>query len=278
MNNNIKVMIMLVMAAMTAGCHTEIDVGDLPFTEVLIIRGVLQEGDTVKTLYVGKTTPYQQEYYKIYGAQANDDFKGWMNDAVVSVECDGKTYPMSYRGTGNYGNDSLIVAAGKTYRLHASWNGHHAEAVTTVPRSISIDSVTVVGRTQLRENGDWQLYDYTLEASVNNHMNSVFDMTVIQGVSSPLYSYYEGNAVCKSETAGSSDHVKLQIACNLSFATVPGFINKHTMIVQCFDEPYYFYRLSSDEQLSSQIAWNVTGDAIGMFIGATKPMIKTFIL
>jgi hypothetical protein len=278
MNNNIKVMIMLVMAAMSAGCHNEIDVGDLPFTEVLVIRGVLQEGDTVKTLYVAKTTPYQEEYYKIYGAQANDNFKGWMIDAVVSVECDGKTYPMTYRGTGNYGNDTLIVAAGKTYRLHASWNGHLAESVTTVPRSISIDSVTVVGRTKIQENGDWGLYGYTLEASVNNHMNSVFDVTVMQGVPSPLYAYYDKNDVCRNERAGSLDQIKLQITCNLSITTNPKYINKHTMIVQCFDEPYYNYRLSSDEQLSSQIAWNVTGDAIGMFIGATKPMLKTFIL
>jgi hypothetical protein len=273
----IAVMIILMMAAMNAGCHNDIDIGELPFTEVLVIRGVLQEGDTVKTLYVAKTTPYQEQYYKIYGTPS-DDFKGWMNDAVVTVECDGQTYPMTYRGTGNYGNDSLIVAAGKTYRLHASWNGHHAEAMTTVPRSISIDSVTVVGRTENRGNDYFTEYAYTLEASVTNQMNSVFDMTVIQGLPSPLYSYYEGNDVCKSVNAGSLDHIKLQITCNLSISTDPRHNNKHTMIVQCFDEPYYFYRLSSNEQLSSQIAWNVTGDAIGMFIGASKPMLKTFTL
>ncbi len=278
MKNFLVVLFIAGMAAFTAGCHNDLDLGDLPFEEVLVIRGVLQDGDTLKTLYVARTTQFQEEYYQKNGRTVVNDFAGWISDAVVTVECDGKVYPMTYRGQGNFGNDALIIAAGKTYRLHASWNRHQAEAETTVPRPVSIDSVTVVGRTIIRDYGSWRHYNYTLEASVKNRMNSAFDMAVIQGVPSPYVAYVEGSDVVKIDRTVSPEQVKLQIKCNLSIRNMPGSLNKHTMIVQCFDEPYFYYRLSSKQQLSSQIAWNVTGDAIGIFIGSSKPVYKAFTL
>lgn len=266
------------MSACIAGCHNDLDVGDLPFEEVLVIRGVLQDGDTLKTLYVARTTQFQEQYYQTNGRTVVDDFNGWISDAVVTVECDGTLYPMTYRGQGNFGNDGLIIAAGKTYKLHASWNRHLAEAVTTVPRPVSIDTVTVVGRTIIQDYGNWGHYKYILEASVKNQMNAAFDVAVIQGVPSSYIPYVEGSDVVKSDGTGSDGQVKLRLTSNLSINNAPGSLNKHTMIVQCFDEPYYYYRFSSKEQLSSQIAWNVTGDAIGIFIGSSKPVYKMFTL
>jgi hypothetical protein len=277
MKNYWMVMFFACITAASSGCHNDMEVGDLPFEEVLVIRGVLLNRDTLRTLYVARTTQYQEKYYLKDGRTVVDDFNGWIGDAVVSVDCDGRRYPMTYRGKGNFGNDTLIVAAGKTYVMHASWNGHNAEAVTTVPRPIAVDSVTVVKRTTIQEYGTWGYYTYTLEASVSNLMNTVFVVAVIQGVPSPYVTYVEGRDMFKTEPTASPTHVKLQVTCNLSIGTGPGYTNKHTMIVQCFDDPYYFYKLSAQEQLSSQIAWNVTGDGIGMFIGATQPVNILFI-
>ncbi len=271
------VLIVTCLSALIGGCHNDIEVEDLPFEEVLVVRGVLVEGDVLKTLYVGKTTQYQEEYYKDYNNTVDDEFKGWIPDALVEVECDGKRYPMTYRGQGNFGSDSLTIGAGKTYRLHASWNGHRAEAVTTVPMPIAIDSVYVAARTLVMERGEFDEYDVTLEASVRNHASSVFYIRVIQGAP-PGYGV-NWNAVYRSTNERASDHVTMDITCGFGFLGDPGYLArysfKYTMYIQSFDEPYYVYKLSENEKLSSQIAWNVSGEAIGMFIGASKQVFKT---
>jgi hypothetical protein len=279
MRKQLLLAIVLCIAGILSGCHNDLDIEDLPFTEVLVIRGVLTEGEALQTLYVARTTQYEEKYYQHDGRTVVDDFKGWVTDGAVDVECDGKHYPMTYRAKGNYGNDTLVIEAGKTYHLTASWNGHHAEAMTTVPRSISIDSVHV-DRTLIETHDDFADFNYTFTASVRNHMNSVFYLTVVYG---PPSQYNMGNGwndVCKIENAASASNVDVRITCKESAPVDPVEFNRipptYSMIVQSFDEPYYFYRLSTGGQLSSQIAWNVSGDAIGMFIGASKPVYKTF--
>lgn len=159
-----KIIAMISLILLPA-CEEVMEVDDLPFEERLVIRGVLQAGDTVSTIYVGRTLPYREPVYFEY--TSSYDASSWVKNATVSIACDGISYPIHYVAKGNYANDSLIVQTGKAYALTVEWQGKRVEAQTVVPSDPELDTAYIASRTEVdmaRSEATW--FEYKVKGVV----------------------------------------------------------------------------------------------------------------
>ncbi|MBP9212141.1 MAG: DUF4249 family protein [Bacteroidetes bacterium] len=281
-------------------CEQVLDNSELPFTEVLVVRAVLKDGDIVDSLYIGRTLPYEESPYGYYDEVQKKtvypDLNGPVTDAAVTIIVNGVRYPLTHHTKGNYRNDSLVTHAGTTYRLEALWNGKKAEAVTTVPASPVVDSVTV--RTvDLSVSQYTRETDYTCTGYVRSAANTALLMTVMRwdstkyfnGTDSIRYAigYSIGKQIMKRNTAFAQAPEKMiLVSKQYEYAGRDRSNSWMAVRVTVYDGPYYRYYTSGtngseDGSFSFErtpIAWNVTGEAIGMFIGASSSVVKNISL
>ena len=88
---------------------------------------------TFDTITFQVDTVYKDTVVEMYS-------KRIVEDAEVSISCNGNTWPLLYTGTDGWYHEptrSLIITAGQTYRLDVISEGRHAWAKTTVPPSIN---------------------------------------------------------------------------------------------------------------------------------------------
>jgi hypothetical protein len=256
------------------GCETDLGSENLPYIEKIVVRGVLQEGHTLDSIFVGKTLSYRKNYN--YSSFTSTD--GILTDAAVTVTCNNVAYPLLYSPTGFYSSSAApIIISGNTYTLHVEWNGKIAEAVTTIPYSPSVGAVTV---TQKDISTSYQnQVEYTYSGTVHSQKNNAI-YTTAYSVDTSTNSYYgygqSGVFLCSSDSI-----VGTAFSQQLTVWDYSGRTNKLFITVQAYDSPFYAYYLtfseySSDDYFSnpSPTAWNVTGDGIGMFIGTSAVVVK----
>ncbi len=270
----------LAFSLFAIGCEEILQVDDLPYDDRIVIRGVLQAGDTVRTLYVAHTLPYQENSYSLDSYPAAKEPAEWVKDASVVITCDGIQYALHYKADGNYANDSLFVRTGKTYSLRVEWNGKKVEAQTVIPAEPIIDTAYIASSifvSRSYEHFTEEYYEYTFRGGIRYTNNRVFGVTFAlkYGSLSPdtyVFSYgaYETNTT--SGAANFEAQSKYYKDRNESFI----------FAVQSFDESYYAYYNSAENKLNTTtggytpVAWNVTGDGIGMFIGASRSVSRQF--
>lgn len=279
MKSATKVIAMISLILLPA-CEEVLEVDDLPFEEQLVIRGVLQAGDTVRTIYVGKTLPYREPIFSAYSSL--DDAASWVKNATVLIACDGRLYSLHYTFKGNYANDSLIVQTGKTYALTVQSQGKRVEAQTVVPSDPELDTAYVVSKTQIdvgRSQSAW--FQYTVKGIVNAETQGA---AIGVGFSLAYFSFYDST----------KNLIGLPFSYNVydtrNFSGVMEFSASETSVegepffitVQNFDRPYFRYYKTAGNELNTTtggyapVAWNVTGDGIGMFIGASRSVSRQF--
>jgi hypothetical protein len=274
-----KIIAMISLILLPA-CEEVMEVDDLPFDERLVIRGVLQAGDTVRTLYVGKTLPYRESIFSAY--TPSDDASSWVKNATVSIVCDGRSYSLQYTSKGNYANDSLIIQTGKAYALTVLWQGKRVEAQTIVPSEPELDTAYVASRTQIdvaRSQIAW--FEYKVKGIVKAETQGA--------ATSAGFSYvYMSSYDPKYDFIGSPFSYNVYDTRDFSGvmefgATAASQDGQHFAItVQNFDQPYFRYFKTAGNELNSTtggyapVAWNVTGDGIGMFIGASRSVSRQF--
>jgi len=281
-------------------CEQVLDNSELPFTEVLVVRAVLKDGDIVDSLYIGRTLPYEESTYGYYDEEQKKtvypDLNGPVTDASVTVIVNGVRYPLTHHTKGFYRNDSLVTHAGTTYQLEALWNGKKAEAVTTVPASPVVDSVTVRTVDQLKSQYTRET-EYTCTGYVRSAANTALLMTVMRWDSTKYFNgtdsiggafgYSIGKQIMKRTTAFAEAPDKMiLVSKQYEYAGRDRSNSWLDVRVTVYDGPYYRYYTSGthgseDGSFSFErtpVAWNVTGEAIGMFIGASSSVIRNISL
>jgi len=257
----------------------------------------MSDGDTVKSLYVGRTLPYEESRNGYWNPKdstyVENDLNSFVKDAVVTISVDGQTYPLHYFKSGYYKNDSLVGTTGKTYRLHVEWKDKIANAVTTVPELPILDSVSVSYK-------EIAVYEYNNESEyicsgfARANVNDVLSLTVekeatITGSYPAPYTYTSkygfGQAVSKRTQPNHTIVDVLTRKFRFSESSSSQSTNPRIVFtLRSYDEPYYKYYMTffggnSEDDFSIEprpVAWNVSGDAIGMFIGASKSVTKIY--
>lgn len=280
MNKAMKI-IGIISLILLPACEEVMEVDDLPFEERLVIRGVLQAGDTVRTIYVGRTLPYREDAYVAYNS--SEEVPDWVKNATVSIVCDGRSYSLHYVAKGNYANDSLIIQTAKAYALTVQWQGKRVEAQTVVPLEPELDTAYVASKTQIdvaRSQNAW--FEYKVKGIVKAETQGA---AISAGFSYYIYvTRYDTTITIVGSPFSYNVYDTRDFSGVMEFgATATSQDGQHFAItVQNFDQPYFRYFKTAGNELNSTtggyapVAWNVTGDGIGMFIGASRSVSRQF--
>ncbi len=243
------------------GCENIIE-GELPYTERLVIQSELQAGDTVD-VHISRTLPplgtYKEEDARITNANAY-------------ITCEGKNYPLRYVEKDFYTTDSLIATIGKTYELFVEWNGKKATAKTTIPPIVTIDAEQSYIKKQVKDFGggsiSYEYYGYIFVLSQPHNVFSIF-------IQRDNPNYYFSNYI--NTTYYQKENVLIEVQSGMIFVQSNPQEPQFYTFIKNYDEQYYpFYKTfrSSNGSITGNssdapVQWNVTGDAIGMFIGSS---------
>jgi len=98
----------------------------------------------------GNNLVYVRNTQSVFDDEASQTIK----DATVTVEEDGKVYPLNYETNGYYRNDTLIGKSGSTYKLTVEVDGETYTATSLMPNKASYDNVLVGLPFPLTAGGD----------------------------------------------------------------------------------------------------------------------------
>lgn len=240
------------------GCEQVVDdPGILPYHEKLVIRGVLEAGNTGAMLTVTRTLPPLEPY---------TDEKAVVRGAVVILRHDGVHDTLRDQGEGKYFAPNIPIQSGTLYELTVEWNGKRAFATTTIPFRPNIQSVRKTQSPSSR-------YDYFLVAALVPRPNEVYAATA--EYQTPDGGTYRSNRI--DEVKHSADTTRYGIV-NIQAGNFFWYREGGTDFIRvyAYDPAYYKYFTASDDnndddspfnQPTSQNQWNIQGDGIGMFIG-----------
>ncbi len=257
----------IIAVLIAQGCDTYVQPGDLPYEKKLVISALLQAGKPVNQILIGKTLPPDQNYIVSQAAVTNAN-------AFISVESD--TYPLIFDGnyqlngmaTGFaiYRAQGLIPEPGKTYSITVEAEGLRATSSTTVPPTADIDSLTVWPSYQYGAAQYWLHYWIKQQPGVTYAIGYSFSPSVVQDIVDPPTN------VMKSAVGSVIDH----------WISVggwrPDLSDSLAVVIFSYDDQFYDYYLSYQNyagpssifgQSNGRLHWNVHGDGIGLFIGAT---------
>ncbi len=131
------------------GCESVVTDASLPYSEKIVISGVLTAGDSLKNIHLSRT---------VVPLDTFSTEKVYVGDAIASITVDGKSYPLELQKSPDidsialqygllrslYHVPNLVVEAGKRYALRVEWHGKVATAETFVPEPIEILSARLV--------------------------------------------------------------------------------------------------------------------------------------
>lgn len=278
-----------------SGCEEVIQNGKLPYTEVLVIRGVLQDGQILDSLSVGRTLPYEEESSSVWDEEKQQyvypTLESQVTNAAVTVTVNGIRYPLTHRGHGFYGNDTLVCRVGMSYTLHVEWNGKTAAAVTTVPVAPVIDSIAATSVVKLQYDY-FREVEYHCTAFVRASTGSTlwltaaeWDSTSYNSTPAVLRGVRFGSIVAKRTETDSSVRSRFELTGSITENSWNATIIARGVTVEActFDGPMYRYVRTNEGGGDGggsfsvdpvPVAWNVTGDAIGMFIGRSATVSR----
>jgi hypothetical protein len=242
----------------------------LPYTEEIVIRGVLMSGQQVKGIMLSKTMP-TLDTFTIAQAEIANAEAYIMNNNIK--------YPLHFVGNALFDTDSLVAQSGQTYSLTVKWNGLTAQATTTVPFPLDFDSIAKTTPRQRRRANDW-----IIGLSARTDITS--DVVVVGGYYwldstgiNPYIKTYTSKAYRMQDTnsfGGTRLVVYQRTVPDTNIVTYDTAQYQTSIFVETYDPQFYNYfssRLSGDSPNSSfglsgsNIKWNVTGDGVGMLIG-----------
>jgi Domain of unknown function (DUF4249) len=253
--------LLLLTATCALGCEEIVENPELPYVEKLVVGAILENGATEVVVYFSRTQPLSQSYVSENAELYN---------VVGRVVANGLSFPLEHIGQGIYSTSGLTVQSGIEYELFAEWNGKRAYARTRVPYPVNVEAAKYAcppGQ-----------YTFCLESVVLPREHEVYGQTwEVQKSDGRIERGGVFGTVLRKLDAGPDGRIILSD----SYDHMP--LGQGDIVytrVHAFDEPYYDYFISNgdlvnggedDFFLSSGtfVNWNVTGDAIGMFIGKT---------
>ncbi|NUN09467.1 MAG: DUF4249 family protein [Ignavibacteriaceae bacterium] len=249
-----------------AGCENNLEEAEFPFEFKLVIRGILEEGQPIKNIYIGRTMPIQDSIAPVFSR---------LTDATVGVMVDDQFLRLNHTTNGLYENLSIIVQRNKTYTLIASWEDKTATAVTYIPLPGTIGSPEV--KPVLRDNTTY----YKIETSITPMGDEAY-AAVWQ-----LLNATGQNVIGEGKSSGPV--IKRRSTAELSFRVATdefsGYSSNTRIGVRLYvyDGAFYDYYMTQNPnqvtdltfgQPQAGVKWNVSGDGIGMFIGRTVLEIR----
>lgn len=274
-----------------AACEQVVPADDLPYTNQLVIKGILVAGEKPDSISITHTLPLNQNY-TIDAASTPG--------ATATITVDGQSWPLTYIGGGFYraaGIDS--VRAGKTYTIDVQWNGLHASASTLVPGYPNITNVTLSA-----PRIDTMIYTYYgsgyQDTSISIHgqarmqlvptpnaayrilRDSIWSDSVYSHYTvSPDYSGSSYQEFTLSSDAAPDGTILINNVWYLSQYDTTSY--SVDMTIAAYDRAYYeFIRTYQSYDNSGDIfgsggtnpKWNITGDGIGIFIGEVTSTVR----
>jgi hypothetical protein len=284
-----RLLILLAPLAMAlAACEQVVDPVGIPYVERIVVRGIVETGRVIDSIQIMRTLPINE----VYSIE-----KAAIKNAVVTVRSgSGAVGEFQYIGAGRYGQrgagDKLVAVAGETYTLNVEWpdKGKRVTATTVAPAPVSIDSLGLVALPM----NEWGGVDTVLEATFAPQGNQVYGIThktlVERGNPndpSDRYYYeaslsYSTERIARRRDTSDDGRIRLRTRYPVWYGGDGAGGKGDTLfaVLYTFDPQFYdYYQTFNSSQdfeggpFSSggeTIAWNVSGDGIGMFIGRAR--------
>lgn len=131
-----KILIIAVAATFLFGCKkVEFDPNLSEYNKnLLVVEGLITNNPEFQYVKLTRTASYM-----------DNQPIATVNDATVSVECNGSTYIFTYSGNGIYTPPGGVVSeVGKTYHLSILQGGNVYEANSIMNESLTVDSINVI--------------------------------------------------------------------------------------------------------------------------------------
>ena len=264
MKKYINLIAIAIISILSYSCEETVNGVELPYQELLVIRGELRANEQFN-IAINKTLPPLEEY-----SRENSIISG----VKAYIECDGKQYTLTNKNQDEYTNAELIPTPGKTYKLYAEWKNHKAYATTTIPtNNDTVYNIKIQSKYTENEWGD-QMWKYIVSADAILSGNSV---VLIKAINNSQYHYDDSEFAAK---------IDKDFTGNITIGTYPywyyGEFGLSSIILTKYDLPYFDYYVTRREGdmnddvfaiSGNNIAWNIKGDGIGLFIGSNKKEI-----
>lgn len=278
-NKILNIVQILLMMIVVSSCTEIIDNSSLPYTEQIVIRGVLVAGQPIRNISVIHSLPALDSF---------DMNKAMINDAVVTITIDNIKHTLINKGQGLYDADSLIAQSGKSYILEVKWQGRSCNAITSVPYPVDIIKVV---KAPINKNFRTQLWRVGLDgrAKIPAEVACVGGAELVDSLGiEPMIRKYVSRVYREQDTgktgltAISVFTTDVQDTNNIVYTTGSYKLN---LFVEAYDIQFfdYFKTRSNGESIaslfgftSSEVTWNIKGDGIGLFIGMARSSMRYY--
>lgn len=258
--------ILLVFGVLLSGCEQVVGEEEFPYEMKLVIRGLLEDGQDIKDIYIGRTLPVAVPF--------RGDFANLTN-AVVSIKVDTLRYILKHTKDGLYSAPAGVKArAGKTYELLVSWESLSAGAITKIPEAGTIGGVFL-----LNSVNDTGKSIKVMSADITPRGDEAYAITWLAFTQTGQI-YTEDNkynVVVKKLPNVNSATIQAQSA-----EITPSYLARPQDLgvgIYVYDGSFYdYFKTKGSSKLSdavfgqpsTTVRWNILGDGIGMFVGRSK--------
>lgn len=259
-------MLLIVAGFLFAGCEQAVEEEEFPYETKLVIRGLLEDGQDIKEIFIGRTLPVAVPF--------RADFSN-LPDAVVSIRVDSLRYILKHTKDGLYNAPAGVKArAGKTYELLVSWGGYSAGAITKIPDVGSVGGVFMVNSVN-----DTGKAIRVMSIEVTPRADEAYAATWLAFTQSgQIYTEdIKYNTVVRKLPGATTNTVQILSAeVPASYASKPQDLG---VGIYVYDTSFYdYFKTKGSSKLSdavfgqpsTSVRWNILGDGIGMFIGRSK--------
>lgn len=259
-------LLLIVAGFLFAGCEQAVEEEEFPYETKLVIRGLLEDGQDIKEIFIGRTLPVAVPF--------RADFSN-LPDAVVSIRVDSLRYILKHSKDGLYNAPAGVKArAGKTYELLVSWGGYSAGAITKIPDVGSVGGVFMVNSVN-----DTGKAIRVMSIEVTPRADEAYAATWLAFTQSGQI-YTEDtkyNTVVRKLPGAAANTLQILSAeVPASYASKPQDLGAGIYV---YDTSFYdYFKTKGSSKLSdavfgqpsTSVKWNILGDGIGMFIGRSK--------
>lgn len=259
-------LVVLVSLPLLSGCEQVVDEEAFPYEMKLVIRGLIEDGQPIKDIYIGRTLPVAVPF--------RGDFANLTN-AIVSIKVDTLRYILKHSRDGLYSAPANVRAkAGKTYELLVSWENLSAGAVTTIPEAGTIGGVYL-----LNSINDTGKSVKVMSAEITPRGDETYAATWL--------SYTQTGQIYTEDNKYNTVVKKLPNTTVLTLIVQSGEVptayasrpQDLGVGIYVYDAAFYdYFKTKGSSKLSdavfgqpsTSVRWNVQGDGIGMFVGRSK--------
>lgn len=273
MNKLYKIIFGFSLVILLNSCTETIDSVDLPYTEKLVVRAILEAGKPINNISIIKTLPALDSF---------DINKAAITNADAFILVDNQSYKLVHLGSGIYSAENLTAESGKKYEFKLNWNGKSCSATTTVPYPIEILEITKLAPVKNKRKNDWTV-------GLSGKIKIPAGVAVVGG-----FQYVDSLGIKETINRYTAKVFREQDSSSKGFLRITMFsaqVTDTNNVIYDYDtyklyntiESYdiqfydYFKTRSNGETIastfgftSSDVTWNIKGDGLGLFLGVAK--------